>query len=162
MYIQNLVQKFNAKLGGVNQLVSLMRSLTLPSIRSDVFMFFGIDCTRVSCSRERPSIAAVIGSKDSTSTQYASRIVEQFPLKGKISIELVKDLHLLVEELLREFVNENSRLPTKLVFYRAGLDDGAFQKVLNYELRAIQRACQRKSTTHKQSTTETKKIFFVF
>ena len=68
MYIQNLVQKFNAKLGGVNQLVSLMRALTSPSGRSDVFMFFGIDCTHVTCSRERPSIAAIIGSKDSTSS----------------------------------------------------------------------------------------------
>jgi hypothetical protein len=36
-----LVQKFNAKLGGVNQLVTLMRALTSPSARSDTFMFFG-------------------------------------------------------------------------------------------------------------------------
>ncbi len=62
-----MVQKFNAKLGGINQLVSLMRALISPSIRSDIFMFFGIDCTHVTCSRERPSIAAIIGSKDSTS-----------------------------------------------------------------------------------------------
>ncbi|CAF5166194.1 unnamed protein product, partial [Rotaria sp. Silwood1] len=60
-------KKFNAKLGGVNQLVSLMRALASPSARSDVFMFFGIDCTHITCSRERPSIAAIIGSKDSTS-----------------------------------------------------------------------------------------------
>jgi hypothetical protein len=37
-----LVQKFNAKLGGVNQLVTLMRALTSPSARSDTFMFFGL------------------------------------------------------------------------------------------------------------------------
>jgi eukaryotic translation initiation factor 2C len=142
MYIQNLVQKFNAKLGGVNQLVSLMRALTSPSARSDVFMFFGIDCTHITCSRERPSIAAIIGSKDSTSTQYAGRVVQQFSPKGKIALEIIKDLHILVGELLREFSNHNSRLPNKLVFYRAGVDDGSFQKVLDNELRAIQRACQ--------------------
>jgi hypothetical protein len=51
----------------MNQIVSLMRALTSPAIRSDVFMFFGIDCTHTTCSRERPSIAAIIGSKDSTS-----------------------------------------------------------------------------------------------
>ncbi|CAF3441824.1 unnamed protein product [Rotaria sp. Silwood1] len=142
MYIQNLVQKFNAKLGGVNQLVSLMRALTSPSARSDVFMFFGIDCTHITCSRERPSIAAIIGSIDSTSTQYASRVVQQYSPKGKIALEIVKDLHILVGELLREFSNHNSRLPNKLVFYRAGVDDGSFQKVLDNELRAIQRACK--------------------
>jgi eukaryotic translation initiation factor 2C len=137
-----LVQKFNAKLGGVNQLVSLMRALTSSSIRSDIFMFFGIDCTHVTCSRERPSIAAVIGSKDSTSTQYAGRVIQQYSPKGKIAVEIIKDLHIYIGELLREFSHHNSRLPNKLVFYRAGVDDGAFQKVLDNEVRAIQRACQ--------------------
>jgi hypothetical protein len=66
---KNLVQKFNAKLGVVNQLVSLMRALTSPSAHNDVFMFFGINSTHVTCSRERPSIAAIIGSKDSRSTK---------------------------------------------------------------------------------------------
>jgi eukaryotic translation initiation factor 2C len=140
--LKNLVQKFNAKLGGINQLVSLMRALTSPSIRSDVFMFFGIDCTHITCSRERPSIAAVIGSKDSTSTQYSGRIIQQYSPKGKIAVEIIKDLHIYIGELLREFSHHNSRLPNKLVFYRAGVDDGAFQKVLDNEVRAIQRACQ--------------------
>lgn len=142
MYIQNLAQKFNAKLGGVNQLVSLMRALTSPSARSDVFMFFGIDCTHITCSRERPSVAAIIGSKDSTSTQYSGRVVQQFSPKGKIALEIIKDLHVYVGELLREFSNSNSRLPNKLVFYRAGVDDGSFQKVLDNELRAVQHACR--------------------
>ncbi|CAF5148609.1 unnamed protein product, partial [Rotaria sp. Silwood1] len=96
MYIQNLVEKFNARLRGVNQLVSLMPALKSPSARSDIFMFFGIDCTHITCSQVRPSIVAVVGLKDSTNTQYAA----------------------------------------------LGLDDGSFEKVLDNELRAIQRACQ--------------------
>jgi len=47
-----------------------------------------------------------------------------------------------VEELLRKFSQHNSSLPNKLVFYRAGVDDGAFQKVLDNEVRAIQQACK--------------------
>jgi hypothetical protein len=47
--LKNLVQKFKAKLGGVNQLVSLMHALTSPSVPNDVFMFFGIDCTHITC-----------------------------------------------------------------------------------------------------------------
>ena len=57
-------------------------------------------------------------------------------------MEIIKDLHIYVGELIREFSNHNSRLPNKLVFYRAGVDDGSFQKVLDNELRAIQQACQ--------------------
>ena len=119
-----------------------MRALTSPSARSDVFMFFGIDCTHITCSRERPSIAAIIGSKDSTSSQYAGRVIQQFSPKGKIALEIIKDLHVFVGELIREFSNHNSSLPNKLVFYRAGVDDGSFQKVLDNELKAIKRACQ--------------------
>ena len=75
-------------------------------------------------------------------TQYAGRVVQQFSPKGKIALEIIKDLHVYVGELLKEFSNHNSRLPNKLVFYRAGVDDGSFQKVLDNELRAIQQACR--------------------
>jgi hypothetical protein len=108
-------------------------------------------------------MAAIIGSKDSTSlflfhllfkikkklivwlgTQYAGRVIQQYSPKGKIVVEIIKDLHIYVGELLREFSHRNSRLPNKLVFYRTGVDDGSFQKVLDNEVRAIQRACQGK------------------
>jgi hypothetical protein len=85
-----------------------------------------------------------VNSSFALGTQYAGRVVQQFSPKGKIALEIIKDLHILVGELLREFSNHNSRLPNKLVFYRAGVDDGSFQKVLDNELRAIQRACQGK------------------
>ncbi|CAF2543360.1 unnamed protein product [Rotaria sp. Silwood2] len=142
MYIQNLVEKFNARLRGVNQLVSLMPALISPLARSNIFMFFGIDCTHITCSHVRPSIVAVVGSKDSTNTQYAARVLQQFPQKGKIAFAIINDLHKYVVELIRVFSNHNSCLPNKLVFYQVGLDDGSFEKMLDNELRAIQRACQ--------------------
>ncbi len=48
-------------------MVSLARALTSSSTKDDVFMFFGADVTHTTCSRDKPSIAAVIGSIDSTS-----------------------------------------------------------------------------------------------
>jgi hypothetical protein len=75
-------------------------------------------------------------------TQYSGRVIQQYSPKGKIALEIIKDLHIYVGELLREFSKHNSCLPNKLVFYRAGVDDGSFQKVLDNEVRAIQRACQ--------------------
>jgi len=70
------------------------------------------------------------------------RIIQQYSPKGKIALEIIKDLHIYVQQLLTEFSHQNSRLPNKLVFYRSGVDDGAFQKVLDNEVKAIQRACQ--------------------
>jgi hypothetical protein len=121
------------KLGGVNQLVSLLSALTSSSARNDDFMFFGIHCTHITCSRARPLITAIIGSKDSTSTQYAGRVLQQFSPKGKIALEIIKDLYVYVREFIREFSSHNSRLPNKLVFYRVGVDDGSFQEVLDNE-----------------------------
>ena len=69
-------------------------------------------------------------------------MIQQYSPKGKIALEIIKDLHIYIRELLCEFSQHNSRLPNKLVFYRAGVDDGAFQKILDNEVRAIQRACQ--------------------
>ena len=48
-------------------MVSLTRALTSSATKEDVFMFFGADVTHTTCSRDKPSIAAVIGSVDSTS-----------------------------------------------------------------------------------------------
>lgn len=48
-------------------MVSLARALTLSSTKDDVFMFFGADVTHTTCSRDKPSIAAIVGSVDSTS-----------------------------------------------------------------------------------------------
>jgi hypothetical protein len=98
--------------------------------------FVGIDCTRIICSCKRPAIAAIIGSKDSTSlffikkfsfykyffclgTQYFDRFIQQFSPKEKITLEIIKDLHILIDEISSEFSNHNSRLPNKLVFYRS-------------------------------------------
>ena len=117
-------------------MVSLTRALTSSSRRDDVFMFFGADVTHTTCSRDKPSIAAVIGSTDSTSndaqvtltnpvqsipgTQYASRVSEQYPARGKISLEIIKDLHQMSTDLLKLFARRNGCFPNKIVFYRDG------------------------------------------
>jgi len=142
MYLQNLYQKFNAKIGGVNGLVSLARALTQSSSRDDVFMFFGADVTHTSCTKEKPSIAAVIGSIDATSTQYASRLSEQYATRGRVSLEIIKDLYQMATDLLKLFAQRNGFLPNKIVFYRDGVDDGHFQKVLDNEVRALKNACK--------------------
>ncbi|CAF2967700.1 unnamed protein product [Rotaria sp. Silwood2] len=105
-------------------------------------MFFGADVTHTTCSRDKPSIAAVIGSIDSTSTQYASRVGEQYPAHGRISLEIIKDLYQMATDLLKLFAQKNGCFPNKIVFYRDGVDDGHFQKVLDNELRALHNACK--------------------
>jgi hypothetical protein len=53
-------------------------------------------------------------------TQYASRVSEQYPARGKISLEIIKDLYQMSTDLLKLFGQRNGYFPNKIVFYRDG------------------------------------------
>ncbi|CAF0973268.1 unnamed protein product [Adineta steineri] len=140
MYVQNLSQKINAKMGCINGIVNLKAALSRPS-NEDLFMFFGADVTHTTCSAERPSIAAVVGSRDPTNSLYAARLCEQYPKLGRCSMEIIKDLDAMIIDLLQVFARScANRLPNKIVFYRDGVDDGQYQKVLDNEVAKIKQA----------------------
>ncbi|CAF3760682.1 unnamed protein product [Rotaria socialis] len=142
MYVDNLSQKINGKLGGINSVVNTKLALSHSS-REDIFMFFGADVTHSTCSTDRPSIAAVVASRDPTNTLYAARICEQYPKKGRCSVEIIKELDRMVADLLQVFARTcGGRLPNKIVFYRDGVDEGQYQKVLDNEVNKIKNACR--------------------
>ncbi|CAF3849468.1 unnamed protein product [Rotaria magnacalcarata] len=142
MYVDNLSQKINGKLGGINSVVNTKLALSHSS-REDIFMFFGADVTHSTCSTDRPSIASVVASRDPTNTLYAARICEQYPRKGRCSVEIIKELDRMVVDLLQVFSRTcDGRLPNKIVFYRDGVDEGQYQKVLDNEVNKIKNACR--------------------
>ncbi|UJR20428.1 hypothetical protein I4U23_023559 [Adineta vaga] len=143
MYAENISQKINGKLGGINGVVNIKTALSRSS-REDLFMFFGADVTHSTCSTDRPSIAAVVGSRDATNSLYASRLCEQYPKKGRCSVEIIKELGNMVKQLLEIFANSHGgRFPNKIIFYRDGVDDGQYQKVLDYEVTEIKNICRQ-------------------
>ncbi|CAF4681432.1 unnamed protein product, partial [Rotaria magnacalcarata] len=46
----------------------------------------------------------------------------------------------MVEQLLDNYRQVNKILPNKVVFYRDGVDDGQFGKIIEHEIPAIQEA----------------------
>lgn len=143
MYVDNLSQKINVKLGGINSVVNTKLALTRSS-KEDVFMFFGADVTHSTSSTDRPSVAAVVASREPTNSLYAARLCEQYPKKGRCSIEIIKELDKMVEDLLRVFAGSTQGiLPNKIIFYRDGVDEGHFEKVLGNEVNKIKEACRK-------------------
>lgn len=69
------------------------------------------------------------------------RVSRQWPNKGKQSEEAILLLRDMVQELLVAFreVN-NGSLPEHVIFYRDGVDDGQFERVLNEEVAALKQA----------------------
>ncbi|CAF0781393.1 unnamed protein product [Adineta ricciae] len=142
-YIENIAQKMNARLGGINSTVSFKKIFVdQPKTNGDVFMFIGADVSHVVVSERKPSIAAVVASVSPTSTQYICRSSEQRPLKDKkYSLEVIKDFQPMTRDLLHVFVQTNKQYPTKIVVYRDGVDEGHFQKLLDNEVQALKNAC---------------------
>jgi eukaryotic translation initiation factor 2C len=60
-------------------------------------------------------------------------------------MEIIKDLDKMIVDLLQLFARScGNRLPTKIVFYRDGVDDGQYQKVLDNEVAKIKQAFRSK------------------
>ncbi|CAF3097019.1 unnamed protein product [Rotaria sp. Silwood2] len=139
MYVQNLSQKINAKIGGINGVVNFKAAFSRSS-HKDLFMFF---ITHTTCSTDQPSIVAVVGSCDPTCSRYVARLSEQYRKRGRCSVEIIKELNKMVIDLLEVFSHTcENRLPNRIVFYRDGVEDGQFQKVLYNEINKIKNACR--------------------
>ncbi len=77
---------------------------------------------------------------------FVKGLILEYPKKGRCSVEIIKELDKMVIELLQVFARTcGNRLPNRIVFYRDGVDDGQFQKVLDNEVKKIKDACRGKS-----------------
>ncbi|CAF4694689.1 unnamed protein product, partial [Rotaria sp. Silwood2] len=140
-YCENLIRKINFKNSGINTKVNLNQALKNKKSTTNSYMFFGADVIHpTNVTRQHPSIAAVVGSCDSLCSTTAVRVCQQFPKEGKCSIETIIGMTEMVEELLDNYCQVNKILPNKIVFYRDGVDDGQFGKVIAHEIPAIIKA----------------------
>lgn len=75
----------------------------------------------------------------------------EYPKLGRCSMEIIKDLDKMVIDLLQLFAKScGNRLPNKIVFYRDGVDDGQYQKVLDNEVAKIKQAFRSKEISSKE------------
>nr|CAD1832378.1 unnamed protein product [Ananas comosus var. bracteatus] len=141
-FLANLALKINAKLGGCN--VALYNTLPcqIPRIFSDdePVMFMGADVTHPHPLDDySPSVVAVVGSMNwPAANKYISRMRSQTHRK-----EIIERLDDMVVELFEEFLLEAHKLPSRIIFFRDGVSETMFYKVLKEELQAIKAACSR-------------------
>ncbi|CAI9096532.1 OLC1v1032703C1 [Oldenlandia corymbosa var. corymbosa] len=139
-FLANIALKINAKVGGST--VALYNSLPsqIPRIlRSDEpVIFMGADVTHPHPLDDySPSVAAVVGSINwPAANKYVSRMRSQ-----KHREEIIQDLSAMVSEILNDFFEEVSKLPERIIFFRDGVSETQFYKVLEEELQAIRVAC---------------------
>ncbi|KAM7305819.1 hypothetical protein ISCGN_015715 [Ixodes scapularis] len=153
MVVVNILQKVNAKLGGVNN--------TLPkSVRSIIFstpvIVMGSDVTHPGAKEfNRPSIAAVVASTDPFAFRYITALrIQKQNMEVKARVEIIKDMKNIVKELLLGFYTANNQVrPQKILFYRDGVSESQFRQVLDHELAAIRAACMELEPEYKPGIT---------
>ncbi|KAJ0973754.1 hypothetical protein J5N97_015719 [Dioscorea zingiberensis] len=150
-FLSNMALKINAKLGGCNVALYNTLSRQIPRIfmEDEPVIFMGADVTHPHPLDDfSPSVAAVVGSMNwPAANKYISRMRSQTHRE-----EIIEELEEMVVELLEDFYLAVHRLPNKIIFFRDGVSETQFNKVLKEELQAIQAACSRFSA-YKPSIT---------
>ncbi|GMH33186.1 hypothetical protein BSKO_01020 [Bryopsis sp. KO-2023] len=139
-YCNNLAMKINAKIRGVNCCLVDVPGCRLPLLEGNQgkpFMIFGADVSHPQ-GMGSSSVAAIVGSLDQYAFQYACRIAVQQGHQEEIS-----DFKVHFKELLKEFYKRtNQKKPEAIIYYRDGVSDGQFEKVLQYEYAQMREGCK--------------------
>ncbi|MQL87641.1 hypothetical protein Taro_020185 [Colocasia esculenta] len=141
-FLANLALKINAKVGGCNVVLYNALPCQVPRLfaEDEPVIFMGADVTHPHPLDDfSPSVAAVVGSMNwPAANKYISRMRSQTHRQ-----EIILDLEEMVGELLEEFYQGLHKLPSRILFFRDGVSETQFYKVLREELKAIQAACSR-------------------
>ena len=144
--LANICLKINAKLGGTTSVID--KGIRSPILKRPVIIF-GADVTHPSPGdKTSPSIAAVVASMDAHPNQYSAEVRIQ-----ENGVEKMAALKEMVVVLLRRFRSFTNVAPEKIIFYRDGVDEGQFEKILIHELQAIQHACRELHPNYKPQIT---------
>ncbi|KAH9626168.1 hypothetical protein KSS87_017692, partial [Heliosperma pusillum] len=136
VFLANMALKINAKVGGstvslFNPLPSQIPRLLTPD---EAIIFMGADVTHPHpLDDSSPSVAAVVGSLNwPSANKYVSRIRSQTHRQ-----EIIENLGEMVSEILTEFHQEVKKFPSRIIFFRDGVSETQYYKVLKEELQSL-------------------------
>lgn len=132
-FFRQVVLKINAKLGGSNVIVQG----GLPIVEDAPTMVMGIDATHPPPGSSLISIAGVVASMDRECTVYRSGIAIVPPRNDSIPV-----LDEMTVDLLGLFRLEANVLPERIIVFRDGVSEGAFDRMVAEEVGLIKEAAR--------------------
>lgn len=147
-YLLNLLLKINAKLGGINSLLQIEASPSIPLVSKTPTIILGMDVSHGQPGQsDRPSIAAVVSSRQwPLISKYRASVHTQSP-KLEMMSSLFKprgteDDGLIRESLIDFYTSSGKRKPDHVIVFRDGVSESQFTQVINIELDQIIEACK--------------------
>lgn len=127
--IKNIVAKCNAKLNGINH-----------EIDEEIFnemMFIGTTIKHAGPNECIPSIVGVASSYNLNGSKFCSDWKVQGSQQSK---EIILGIDDIVLKHIKNYKDTNKKLPKHILYYRDGVSETQFKKVLKVELEAIEKA----------------------
>uniref|UniRef100_A0A0E0P2B5 Piwi domain-containing protein n=1 Tax=Oryza rufipogon TaxID=4529 RepID=A0A0E0P2B5_ORYRU len=150
-YLENVALKINVKVGGRNTVLerAFIRN-GIPFVSEVPTIIFGADVTHSPPGEDSASsIAAVVASMDwpeitkyrglVSAQSHRQEIIEDLFSVGKDPVKVVNGG--MIREFLIAFRKKTGRRPERIIFYRDGVSEGQFSRVLLHEMDAIRKAC---------------------
>ncbi|XP_076937309.1 protein argonaute 4A-like [Bidens hawaiensis] len=148
-YLTNLLLKINAKMGGLNSLLSVECLQSIPIVSKIPTIIFGMDVSHGQPGRsDLPSVAAVVSSRKwPLISQYRASVRAQ-AVRNEMIDALFKPVSPkedegMIRELLLDFYQSTPQLkPEHIIIFRDGVSESQFDQVLNIEFEQIVQACK--------------------
>lgn len=148
-YLTNVLLKINAKLGGLNSMLAIEHSPSIPLVSKVPTIIIGMDVSHGSPGQsDVPSIAAVVSSRKwPLISRYRASVRTQSPKVEMIDslfkkVSDTEDEGIMRELLLDFYVSSAKRKPDQIIIFRDGVSESQFNQVLNIELDQIIEACK--------------------
>ncbi|KAL7672844.1 hypothetical protein ACOME3_007724 [Neoechinorhynchus agilis] len=150
--LSNLCLKINVKLGGINSI--LVPSVRPISVFCEPVIFIGADITHPPAGdRNKPSIAAIVGSMDGHPNSFYKIIQPRCVRIQQHRLEYIVELSKMVRDVLVKFYLSTGFKPVKIIMYRDGLTDNQARAVFARELMFIREACMSLESAYKPGIT---------
>ncbi|NP_001352995.1 Protein argonaute 18 [Zea mays] len=134
--LANIAIKINAKVGGrISVFDDVQKSLPVVSNKPTIIFGAHVSHPSVVDGSTGPSIASVVASQDWHEVSKYNGVV-----RAQGHTEEIGGLEDIVKELLHAFANESKEKLQQLIFYRDGISEGQFNRILEKEIPAIEKA----------------------
>ncbi|KAI9500401.1 hypothetical protein GGI25_003132 [Coemansia spiralis] len=131
--LSQIALKMNVKLGGVT---GELHADDAPCLAEEPTLVIASDVCH-STEAGGMSVAAVLGSTDMLARRFQGTVI-QHP-KG---LEYIENLDVIIRQALRLFYKNTGKKPTRIVYYRDGVNDSQMRDVKKLELPAIYKGCR--------------------
>lgn len=136
-YCSNVCMKINGKMGGYS--CDLVTSCH-PLAGGPATMLLGADVSHSSPANPNASYASMVGSTNLQGTRFAA-IANTNGLQNEMISP--QNIFRFITTLLRAFHSTTRRKPERILYFRDGVSEGQYEKVVYTELECIKAACRK-------------------